>query len=289
MPQVADAGPRTHFVRAGGGTVHVTEWGSGNLETVVMWHGLARTSADFEPLAAALAGKWRVLCIDAPGRGLSTWPSDPSLYGFDHYEAVVDDVCRLFGANAMMWVGTSMGGALGIRLAGSSFAHRITHLVVNDIGPEVPQAAVDRILAYVSRPPVVPDMEALEARLREMYRPYGSLSDARWKRMAVASARRLPDGTFTLHYDPRIVEQFVRHRGDYELWPQWRAIRCGVLVLHGTESDVLPSAVVDRMLDENEGACVVEVPGVGHAPALADPEQIAAVADFLDQPTRRAA
>lgn len=282
-----DPTPRTHFVRAAGETIHVVERGAGHMETVVMVHGLARELSDFEPLAEALAARWRVLCLDLPGRGLSTWASDPSLYGFDHYEAVVDGVCRVFGVNAMMWVGTSMGGALGIRLAGGSFAQRITHLVVNDIGPEVPAAAIGRIAAYVGDPPVADTIADLEERLRDIYGAWGFLPEARWKRMAACSSRRLPDGRFTLHYDPRVVEQFRRHPADYELWPRWRAVRCGTLVVRGGSSDVLPAAVAERMLDENEGAVLAEVPGAGHAPALVAPDQVQAVSEFLDQPTRR--
>jgi pimeloyl-ACP methyl ester carboxylesterase len=202
---------------------------------------------------------------------------------------VAADVCALFGVNAMMWVGTSMGGALGIRLAAGPFAGRITHLVVNDIGPELPRPAVERILAYASTPPVVDTMGELEAFLRAAYRPYGVLPEAQWRRMAVTSARRLPDGRLTLHYDPRMTRQFVNHPGDYDQWDAWRRVGCQTLVLRGADSDLLLPAVADRMLDENPLAELVEIGGVGHAPALNVPEQIGVVAAFLRRPNPGAA
>jgi pimeloyl-ACP methyl ester carboxylesterase len=273
--------PITHFVKAAGHEIHVAEWGRGNAETAILWHGLARTGADFEPLAAELAKEWRVLVPDTLGRGLSSWAREEGEYGFATYAAVAADVCALFGVNAMMWVGTSMGGALGIRLAADPFAGRITHLVVNDIGPELPRPAVERILAYASTPPVVDTMGELEAFLRAAYRPYGVLPEAQWRRMAVTSARRLPDGRLTLHYDPRMTRQFVNHPGDYDQWDAWRRVGCQTLVLRGADSDLLLPAVADRMLDENPLAELVEIGGVGHAPALNVPEQIGVVAAFL--------
>lgn len=281
--------PITHFVRAAGHEIHVAEWGRGNAETAILWHGLARTGADFEPLAAELAKEWRLLVPDTPGRGLSSWAREEGEYGFATYAAVAADVCALFGVNAMMWVGTSMGGALGIRLAAGPFAGRITHLVVNDIGPELPRPAVERILAYASTPPVVDTMEEMEAFLRAAYRPYGILPEAQWRRMAVTSARRLPDGRLTLHYDPRMTHQFVNHPRDYDQWDAWRRVGCQTLVLRGADSDLLPPAVADRMLEENPLAELVEFGGVGHAPALNVPEQIGAVAEFLRRPNPGAA
>ncbi len=281
--------PITHFVKAAGHEIHVAEWGRGNAETAILWHGLARTGADFEPLAAELAKEWRLLVPDTLGRGLSSWAREDGAYGFATYAAIAADVCTLFGVNAMMWVGTSMGGALGIRLAAGPFAGRITHLVVNDIGPELPHPAVERILAYASNPPVVDTMEELEAFLRAAYRPYGYLSEAQWKRMAVTSARRLPDGRLTLHYDPRMTRQFVNHPGDYDQWEAWRRVGCQTLVLRGGDSDLLLPAVADRMLEENALAELVEIGGVGHAPALNVPEQIDVVAEFLRRPNPGAA
>jgi pimeloyl-ACP methyl ester carboxylesterase len=281
--------PITHFVKAAGHEIHVAEWGRGNAETAILWHGLARTGADFEPLAAELAKEWRLLVPDTLGRGLSSWAREEGEYGFATYAAVAADVCALFGVNAMMWVGTSMGGALGIRLAAGPFAGRITHLVVNDIGPELPRPAVERILAYASTPPVVDTMGELEAFLRAAYRPYGILPEAQWRRMAVTSARRLPDGRLTLHYDPRMTRQFVNHPGDYDQWDAWRRVGCQTLVLRGEDSDLLLPAVADRMLDENPLAELVEIGGVGHAPALNVPEQIDVVAEFLRRPNPGAA
>lgn len=279
--------PLTHFIKAGGHEIHVAEWGAGNLETIVLWHGLARTGADFEPLARDLSRTWRLLVPDTIGRGLSSWAADERAYCYDSYADIAEAMCATFGVNAMMWVGTSMGGALGIRLAGGRFKGRITHLVVNDIGPEVPQAAIDRILSYAASPPVFDTMAELEAFFRAAYRPYGYLPDTQWKRLTVTSARRLPDGRLTPHYDPRIVRQLVNFPDDTRFWVAWGAVECKTLVLRGVDSDLLLPDIAERMLQENTRAELIEVPGCGHAPALNVPDQIAAVRQFLEEPPLR--
>ncbi len=195
--------PLLHFPILEGHEVAVTEWGAGRAATVVLWHGLARSGADFRDLAEALAPHYRVLAVDQIGRGLSQWARDPAKdYCFESYGRIAAALCEHFGIGRMRWVGTSMGGALGIRLAGGIMRERITHLVINDIGPELPAPAVERILAYVGNPPVLDTMAELEAWLRKAYAPYGHLSEAQWKHMARTSFRRRDDGRITVHYDP---------------------------------------------------------------------------------------
>lgn len=274
--------PIHHLPILAGFEVHVLEWGAGNPEVVVLWHGLARTARDFDPLATALAKRYRVLAVDTIGRGLSQWaPSPESDYCFRTYERIALDLLDHFGVMVPRWVGTSMGGALGIRLAGGALKDRMGPLVVNDIGPEVPEAAVERILAYVSTPPVVDTIGELEAWLRQAYAPYGFLPAEQWRQMALTSARRLPDGRITLHYDPRITEQFRAHPDDYRQWPAWQAITAPTLVFRGTESDLLLPEVAARMAETGPRPTVREIAKVGHAPALNVPGQIDPILAFL--------
>lgn len=274
--------PNQHFLTLGGHEIHVREWGAENAETVVLWHGLARTGADFTPLAELLAARWRCLAPDTLGRGLSQWAKAPEQdYSFARYERIALDLLDAFQVERLRWVGTSMGGALGIRLAAGPLKGRIERLVINDIGPELPQPAIDRILAYAGKPGSFDTLAQFEDYLKLIYRPYGWMSEDEWRRMAITSHRRRDDGRITLHYDPRMVLQFVHHGDDYRQWPAWSAIAAPVMVLRGKDSDLLLPEVAERMLAGNAGATLLEVEGCGHAPALNVLEQTGPVVAFL--------
>jgi len=174
-----------------------------------------------------------------------------------------------------------MGGALGIRLAGGVLRDRISHLVVNDIGPELPEPAVERILTYVSAPPVFDTIAELEAWLRQVYAPYGFLPGEQWRQMALTSARRADDGRITLHYDPRITEQFRHHPDDYDQWGAWQATTARTCLLRGADSDLLLPEVARRMSETGPRPAVREVAKTGHAPALNVPGQIDPIVAFL--------
>jgi pimeloyl-ACP methyl ester carboxylesterase len=274
--------PLLHFPILEGHEVAVTEWGTGRAATVVLWHGLARSSADFRDLAEALASNYRVLAVDQIGRGLSQWARDPAKdYCFESYGRIATALCKHFGIGQMRWVGTSLGGALGIRLAGGIMRDRITHLVINDIGPEIPAPALERILTYVGNPPVFDTIGDLEAWLRKAYVPYGHLSEAQWRHMTRTSFRRRDDGRITVHYDPNIVQQFTQHQRDFDQWEDYERIGARTLLLRGAESDLLLPDVARRMTETGPRATLVVVPGCGHAPALNVPDQIGRVKDFL--------
>lgn len=274
--------PVHHLLTLAGLEVHVAEWGAGHPETVVLWHGLARTGRDFDPLARALAGHWRLLVPDTPGRGLSQWATDPAAqYSFAYLGELAAALCEAFKVERMRWVGTSMGGALGMRLAGGAFRDRITRLVVNDIGPELPAPAVQRIVTYVSKPPTFATLAELEAYLRTIYQPFGFLPETQWRVMTMSSARRRDDGRITLHYDPQITAQIVHHPDDYELWEAWDRIIAPTLVLRGATSDMLLPEVAAAMTRRGPRASLHVEPGCGHAPPLNVPRQIDPVRKFL--------
>ena len=266
-----------------GREIHYTEWGREDAPPVLMWHGLARNGRDFDDLAEALANRYRVLCPDQIGRGLSEWSPDPDTeYCLAFYAGIAHAFVDGLRLGQVRWVGTSMGGALGIRAAATTLHSRIVSLVVNDIGPTLPAAAAERIRTYVGAPPQFARVSELEAYLRQVYAPFGALTDAQWRRMTLTSVRRRQNGNVTPHYDPAIVRQLFVHPRDYEQWQHWDLLRLPVLVLRGAQSDLLLPDVARAMTSRGPHARVVEFAGCGHAPALNVPAQIEAVGGFLD-------
>ena len=265
--------------------LHYTEWGRGNDETVVLWHGLARTGRDFDDLAASLSRRYRVICPDTVGRGLSQWSPQPDAeYCLAFYARLAEAFCDALGIARMHWVGTSMGGALGIKLASrreGALAGRIAKLVLNDNGPQLAPAAIERIRSYAGDPAAYARVSELEAYFRKIYAPFGMLTEREWVKLTETSVRRLPDGRVTPHYDPNMVRQFFNFPGDYDLWPEYDAIDVPVLCLRGADSDLLLAATAQAMRERGPRARVVEISGCGHAPALNVPGQIGLVEEFL--------
>lgn len=273
----------SHYLLCAGREIHYTLWGAGNRETVVAWHGLARTGRDMDDLAEGLADRYRVICPDTIGRGLSEWSPDPAKeYCLDFYATVAESLVDQLGVGDLLWVGTSMGGAIGMHLAGGAMRTRIRRLVLNDIGPKLGDAAVRRIRSYAGNPAAFSRVGELEAYFRTVYKPYGWLSEEQWRRLAETSVRRTDDGKVTPHYDPRMVLQFEHHPQDYDLWESYDRISAPTLCLRGEDSDLLLPETAEEMRLRGPGAVVVTIPGCGHAPALNVPGQIALVKRFLN-------
>jgi pimeloyl-ACP methyl ester carboxylesterase len=265
-----------------GREIHYTEWGAGNSETVIAWHGLARTGRDMDDIAAHLATRYRVICPDTLGRGLSEWSPEPRKeYCLAFYARLAVALLEQLGIERCHWLGTSMGGALGIRLAAGALKGRIRRLVLNDIGPKLGEAAVERIRAYAGKPPQFGRVSELEQYFRTVYKPYGWLSDEQWRRLAETSVRRTAEGKVTPHYDPNMVQQFVHHPHDYDQWEAWDGIDVPTLCLRGESSDLLLAETADEMRKRGPRAVVVTIAGCGHAPALNVPDQFALVERFL--------
>jgi pimeloyl-ACP methyl ester carboxylesterase len=275
--------PRSHYLACAGREIHVTEWaGPPGADVVVAWHGLARTGRDMDDIARHLATRWRVLCPDTLGRGLSQWSPDPDAeYRLDFYVQLAVALLQGMGVDRCLWLGTSMGGAIGLRAAAGALRGRIRKLVMNDIGPELPAAAQQRILSYAGSPAAFATVGELELYFRSIYKPYGNLSDEQWRRLTETSVRRLPDGRVTPHYDPAMVRQFVTCPDDYLQWEPWDTLDIPVLVLRGETSDLLLPEVADAMRNRGPRAVVAQIAGCGHAPALNSPEQFALVERFF--------
>lgn len=257
------------------------EWGERNsAHTVVCVHGLTRNARDFDALAAELAGAGaRVLCVDVAGRGGSGRLADPAEYRVDVYARHLARFLEFLGLARVAWVGTSMGGLIGMALAAGE-QDRIGRLVLNDIGPLVSARGVEPIRAYLGLDLLFPDEAALERHLRQIHAPFGPLTDTQWAHLARHSARPAPGG-LRLHYDPAIRVPFDQPAEDVDLWPLYDAIRCPTLVLRGEASTLLGADTAAAMTTRGPRARLVTFPGVGHAPALMAPDQIAAVRDFV--------
>ncbi|MDH4392621.1 MAG: alpha/beta hydrolase [Aquabacterium sp.] len=274
--------PTSRYLVCQGRELHVTEWGSPQSQVVVAWHGLARTGRDMDDIAAHLAQRWRVICPDTLGHGLSQWsPAPDDEYHLGFYAAQAVDLLDQLGIGQCHWLGTSLGGAIGLRAAAGALRGRVQRLVMNDIGPELAALALHRLRGDAGSPPAFDTMGALEQHFRSIYQPCGAMTDAHWRRLAETSARRLPDGRLTPHHDPAVARQFVSHPQDFDQWGIWDALPIPVLVLRGADSDLLLPGVAEAMRTRGPRAVVVTIPGCGHAPALNTPAQFALVERFF--------
>ncbi len=261
------------------------EWGDPkNDRVLVCVHGLTRCARDFDALAAALSGHYRVICPDVAGRGDSEWLSDPMLYQLPQYLGDVVALIARLDVESVHWLGTSMGGLIGMALAAQP-GTPVQKLVINDAGPVITRVSLERIATYVGKAPGFTDLAAAERYVRTINAPFGPHTDAEWRFLTEVVLRKNADGSLRLHYDPRLAEPFRASlpEKDLELWPLWDAIRCPTLVLRGAHSDLLTKETCAEMTRRGPNAKVVEIPGVGHAPTLMHEDQIRIVRDFLLQ------
>jgi len=257
------------------------EWGdAANPRVVVCVHGLGRNGRDFDVIAEALAPTHRVLAVDMPGRGLSDWLADPNDYAFPTYLATLTALVARSGAIDVDWIGTSMGGLLGIVMAAQPESP-VRRLVVNDVGPQLDAAALARIGSYIGQDPTFATFAEMEAYLRRISAPFGPLHDLQWEFLTRTNVRERADGRWGLAYDPGIAVPFRNAPAPPNLWPLWDAITCPALVLRGAESDLLTREVAQAMAMRGPKPRVIEFAGVGHAPMLLDRDQYLPVVEFL--------
>ena len=263
--------------------LHYTEWGSAGDPTIVCVHGLSQNARSFDVLAEELAKTHHVVCLDVVGRGQSSWLDDPAGYTYPQYMADANVLIARLGVDRIDWVGTSMGGLIGIMLAAMENSP-IRRLVINDIGPFIPKAALQRIADYMAQENRFADMAAFESYLRKAYAPFGPLSDKQWRRIATFGARQNDDGSISPSYDPAITIAFRQGpMSDVDLWLPWEAVSCPTMVLRGAESDILSADTAAEMTRRGPKAEVVEFAGIGHAPALQAADQIAVIRGFFSK------
>ena len=258
------------------------DWGDpAAAQTVVCVHGLTRNARDFDTLAAVLAERGaRVLAVDVAGRGRSGWLSDPAGYRVEVYAGHLTRLMDLLRLERVDWIGTSMGGLIGMVLAAPPDS-RLARLVLNDIGPFVATATLEQIRSYLGLDLAFRDLGEVEAHLRAIHAGFGQLTDAQWATLARTSSRTTPGG-LRLHYDPAIRAPFLADSaGSIDLWPFWDAIRCPTLVLHGADSPLLTTDVIEEMQRRRPGIEIVNLPGIGHAPSLLVADQIDTIVRWL--------
>ncbi len=261
------------------------EWGAADAErTAVCVHGLTRSGRDFDALAAHLASAgWRVVCPDVAGRGESDWLRNPADYGYPQYLQDMNALLARLQVDEVDWVGTSMGGLIGMMLAAQPGGQPIRRLVVNDVGPLIPKAALERIAEYVGREWVFADLAEADKHLRKAYATFGDLSEAQWRKLIGDSLRERPGGGYIPNYDPRIGDAFVAGPlEDVDIWPVWDSISCPVLLLRGLFSDLLSANTAAQMTLRGPQATLVEVPEAGHAPALLSRAEVETIRLWLE-------
>lgn len=265
------------------------DWGDrDNPHVVICVHGLTRNCRDFDDLARVLSTRCRVVCPDVAGRGLSDWLAHKEDYNYPVYLA---DMAALIArvteraesapAVVLDWVGTSMGGLIGMLLAAQP-ASPFRRLVLNDVGPWIPKAALERIGTYVGLDPRFSTLEAMEAHVRVVSAPFGPLTDAQWLHLTTHVARQLEDGQWAFRYDPGIAQPFRSGAlADVDLWSFYDAVRARTLLLRGATSDLLTAETAREMTRRGPRPRCVEFAGVGHAPMLMSADQIETVRVFL--------
>ncbi|WIT10458.1 alpha/beta hydrolase [Paucibacter sediminis] len=262
------------------------EWGArDNPRVLVCVHGLSRQGRDFDTLAQALAAQYRVICPDVVGRGSSDWLANPALYQIPTYVADMVTLLARLDVEQVDWVGTSMGGLIGMGLAALP-GNPVRRLVLNDVGPAIEPDAIKRIGSYLGQRMDFASLEEGAAYLRSISAGFGPHSEAAW--LALSRPMFKPAGSgVRLHYDPRIAEPLatvtpeLAAAGEAMLWRAYDALRCPTLLVRGADSDLLSAATAQAMRARGPKAQLRELAGVGHAPMLNDPGQIGLLSEFL--------
>ena len=282
--------PRLHHVQCldsrGLHRMAYWEWGdAANPRVLVCVHGLSRQGRDFDTLAQELAHEYRVVCPDVVGRGHSDWLSDPMGYAVPAYVADMVTLLARLNARELDWVGTSMGGLIGLGVA-SLAGSPVRRLVLNDVGPTIQPVALQRIGSYLGQPAQWPTVDAAAAALWAISQGFGPHSRAQWLALTRPQLKPSGDG-FKPHYDPAIAVPFkaitadMAAAGEAALWASYDRITCRTLLLRGADSDLLSRATAAAMAARGPRARMHEFAGVGHAPMLVQPEQRKVVRDFL--------
>ena len=269
------------------------EWGdAANPRVLVCVHGLARQARDFDTLARALSGEYRVVCPDVVGRGRSDWLADPAGYQIPAYMADMVTLLARLDAQTLDWVGTSMGGLIGLGLAALPQTP-VSRLVLNDVGPAIQFDALLRIGSYLGQPLRWNTLAEAADYLQTISASFGPHTRAQWLALSRPMLKADGDG-FKLHYDPAIAQPFkaftpqLAAAGEAMTWAAFDAVHCPTLVLRGADSDLLSAATARAMTQRGPKARLREFAGVGHAPTLVADDEIAVVREFLLEPAANA-
>lgn len=260
-----------------------TEWGAAdNQRVLICVHGLTRNCRDFDALAEAMSTEYRVICPDVAGRGQSSHLRDPNGYGMPQYVADMVTLIARLDVEKVDWLGTSMGGLIGMALAAQE-GSPIGRLLLNDVGPLITVDSLKRIADYVGIDPTWGSVEEALAYVRLISAPFGDLSDAQWRHLTESSIAQRADGRWGFRYDPQIATPFKAAFVDQDinLWPLYGLIKCPTLVVRGEKSDLLTRETWQKMGEFGPKAALVEMPNVGHAPMFLSADQIAVAREFF--------
>lgn len=263
------------------------EWGAqDNPNVVVCVHGLTRNAHDFDSLAEALATTRRVICIDVAGRGDSDYLANSQHYIYPNYAADCLALLAHLGLTSVQWVGTSMGGIIGMWIA-AQVPTLISRMVLNDVGSIISKPALERIFSYVSTTPTFATRAEAESYLRRTFSTFGIKNEAHWNHFYTHGIKATDNSQFCLNFDYRIIDPVRTHTENFtkveavDLSAFWNLIKIPTLILRGAESDLLTHENAQAMLATNPQAKLVEFAGIGHAPSLYEEDQIGIVRDFL--------
>ena len=282
--------PRLHHVQCldsrGLHRMAYWEWGdAANPRVLVCVHGLSRQGRDFDTLAQDLAHEYRVVCPDVVGLGHSDWLAEPMGYSVPAYVADMVTLLARLNARELDWVGTSMGGLIGLGVA-SLAGSPVRRLVLNDVGPTIQPVALQRIGSYLGLPAQWPTVDAAADALWAISQGFGPHSREQWLALTRPQLKPSGDG-FKPHYDPAIAVPFkaitadMAAAGEAALWASYDRITCQTLLLRGADSDLLSRETAAAMAARGPRARMHEFAGVGHAPMLMQPDQREVVRDFL--------
>ena len=257
---------------------------SSNPNKLLCVHGLSRNGRDFDFLAKALSSHYHIISVDVAGRGKSDWLSDVSRYNYTTYFADISALLAHLNIIRCAWVGTSMGGILGMMTAALN-PTLITRMVLNDVGTIVPRQGLTRITQYVGKNPLISSEHEAMDLLRYIFKPFGIHEESHWQHMLRHSFMHTPEG-MRFAYDPQIITPFrlesdnFTNIKDVDLTAFWEKVTCPVLVLRGETSDILTAEITSQML-QKQGVSELVFNNVGHAPALLDDGQINAVKNWI--------
>lgn len=286
--------PRLDYVRclntqpgdAGSHRMAYWSWGDpANPRVVLCVHGLARQGRDFDAMARALAGDYRVVAPDVVGRGRSDWLKDPMGYGLPQYASDLTVLLARLNARELTWLGTSMGGLIGI-VTLALLGDVAQRFIINDVGPSVTAASLQRIGSYLGKAPRFASREAAADYLWSISQSFGPHTREQWAALCEPMLRADGDG-FVLHYDPRIAVPFgaatpeAAAAGEAQLWALYDRLTLKTLLVRGAQSDLLTPVVAEQMTQRGPRARLAQIEGVGHAPTFVAPDQIALVREFL--------
>lgn len=261
--------------------IHVRSWGNPKNFPLICWHGVSRNGGDFTFLARLLKDKFYVIAPDTPGRGLSAWEDDPENYKIEQYILLIQDLVQQLGFEKFDFLGTSMGGTLGYLLAATHFKEKMTHLILNDIGPMLYAEPLKRIGSYLALSPEFDKIADFKEYLQKIHGTFGPLTESEWMEMAFYSCRKKDNGKLTHHYDTNIAENFKKLTDDINLFSFYDQVVCPTLLIRGGMSDLLTEELAKEMCQRGPKATLWTIDDAGHAPLLHREDEALYIRKFL--------